>query len=156
MSIKFNYKKYRRLLREIPKVYGAKASIVRLKLTDFIIYNHVELFAGPNVNFIIGPNGIGKSTIVCAICLGLAGKPKLLGRASGLKEYIRRGCHQATIEIELFNPLSVSGMERNYVVKRVIQEAVSKEKGLKDKDKSTVSSEWYWNGRRVPEKEVGD
>ncbi|CAG7725836.1 unnamed protein product, partial [Allacma fusca] len=153
MSIKFNYKKYRRLLREIPKVHGAKASIVRLKLTDFIIYNHVELFAGPNVNFIIGPNGIGKSTIVCAICLGLAGKPKLLGRASGLKEYIRRGCHQATIEIELFNPLSVSGMERNYVVKRVIQETVSKEKGLKDKDKSTVSSEWYWNGRRVPEKE---
>jgi len=29
----------------------------------------------------MGPNGTGKSTIVCAICLGLAGKPKILGRA---------------------------------------------------------------------------
>ena len=37
--------------------------------------------AGPHVNLIMGPNGTGKSTIVCAICLGLAGKPKILGRA---------------------------------------------------------------------------
>jgi DNA repair exonuclease SbcCD ATPase subunit len=41
----------------------------------------VELKAGPNVNLVMGPNGTGKSTIVCAICLGLAGKPKILGRA---------------------------------------------------------------------------
>ena len=40
--------------------------------------------AGPNVNLVIGPNGTGKSTIVCAICLALAGKPKILGRATNV------------------------------------------------------------------------
>lgn len=37
--------------------------------------------AGPNLNVIIGVNGSGKSSIVCAMVLGLGGKPRLLGRA---------------------------------------------------------------------------
>ena len=30
---------------------------------------------------IMGPNGTGKSTVVCAMCLGLNGNTNLLGRA---------------------------------------------------------------------------
>ena len=46
-------------------------SIVRVKLENFVTYTSVEFFPGPSLNMVIGPNGTGKSTLVCAICLGL-------------------------------------------------------------------------------------
>ena len=48
-------------------------SIVRVKLKNFVTYTAVEFFPGPSLNMVIGPNGTGKSTLVCAICLGLGG-----------------------------------------------------------------------------------
>ena len=46
-------------------------SIVRVKLVNFVTYTAAEFFPGPSLNMVIGPNGTGKSTLVCAICLGL-------------------------------------------------------------------------------------
>lgn len=46
-------------------------AIVRVKLTNFVTYTSAEFFPGPSLNMVIGPNGTGKSTLVCAICLGL-------------------------------------------------------------------------------------
>lgn len=43
-------------------------------------YDYSEVYPGPNLNMIVGANGTGKSSIVCAICLGLAGKTAILGR----------------------------------------------------------------------------
>lgn len=104
----------------------------------FRTYHKVELHAGPNVNLILGPNGTGKSTIVCAICIGLAGKPKILGRALSLKEYIRHECTYASIEIELYNPNG-----ENYVVKRHI----------KASNTSAVST-WQLNGKKTSQNQV--
>ncbi len=87
---------------------------------------------------ILGPNGTGKSTIVCAICIGLAGKPKILGRALSLKEYIRHECDWASIEIELFNPDG-----DNFVVKR----------NIKASNTSAVST-WLLNGKKVSQTQV--
>ncbi|KAL7447892.1 hypothetical protein ACHAWC_000188, partial [Mediolabrus comicus] len=56
-------------------------SIKRVKLKNFLTYDAVEFFPGPRLNVVVGPNGTGKSTILCAICLGLGGQPPLLGRA---------------------------------------------------------------------------
>ena len=50
---------------------------------------------------IIGPNGTGKSTLVCAICLGLGWETKHLGRAKDISEFVKHGARTATIEIEL-------------------------------------------------------
>ena len=59
-------------------------SIVRVKLTNFVTYTAVEFFPGPSLNMVIGPNGTGKSTLVCAICLGLGWGPQVgLSYASG-------------------------------------------------------------------------
>ena len=44
-------------------------------------FDDVELIPGAKLNVIAGANGSGKSSIMCGICLGLAGHPKLLGRA---------------------------------------------------------------------------
>lgn len=52
-------------------------SIVRIKVTDFVTYTSAEFFPGPKLNMVIGPNGTGKSTLVCAICLGLGWGPQV-------------------------------------------------------------------------------
>lgn len=56
------------------------------------------------MNLIIGPNGTGKSSIVCAVLLCLGGKLKTLGRADQLSSYVKSGCDQSCIEIELYDP----------------------------------------------------
>lgn len=50
---------------------------------------------------VCGPNGTGKSTILNAICLGLGGEPKVLGRADDAREFIAHNNDKAYIEIEL-------------------------------------------------------
>lgn len=55
-------------------------SIVRVRLQNFVTYTSAEFFPGPNLNMIIGPNGTGKSTLVCAICLGLGWGPQVRGQ----------------------------------------------------------------------------
>ena len=61
----------------LPLARHQDGSIVRIKLKNFVTFSAVEFFPGPNLNMVIGPNGTGKSTIVCAIALGLAGKPEV-------------------------------------------------------------------------------
>lgn len=50
-------------------------------MVSFRTYDNCEVYPGPHLNMIVGANGTGKSSIVCAICLGLAGKPSFIGRA---------------------------------------------------------------------------
>lgn len=104
-----------------------EGNIVRIKLSKFLTYDSIEFKTGPYLNIIIGPNGTGKSAIVCAICLGLAGKTSTLGRASELKDFIKYGAERASIEIELFNPHDA----KNYVIRREIT--------------SSNSSHWWLN-----------
>ena len=63
--------------------------------------NAIDFRPGPKLNLIIGPNGAGKSSLVCAICIGLGGAPRLLGRARELREYVRRGAPSGWVEITL-------------------------------------------------------
>lgn len=57
---------------------GYKAgAIVRIKVKNFVTYTSAEFFPGPRLNMVIGPNGTGKSTLVCAICLGLGWGPQV-------------------------------------------------------------------------------
>ena len=57
-------------------------AIVRVKLANFVTYTAVEFFPGPRLNMVIGPNGTGKSTLVCAICLGLGWGPQVSDRSA--------------------------------------------------------------------------
>ncbi|KIW20423.1 hypothetical protein PV08_00998 [Exophiala spinifera] len=98
-------------------------AIVRVKLTNFVTYTSAEFFPGPNLNMVIGPNGTGKSTLVCAICLGLGWPPSYLGRAKDPVEFIKHGCREASIEIELQRSADSS---QNPVITRVIKREGSK------------------------------
>ncbi|KAK6533267.1 Structural maintenance of chromosomes protein 5 [Orbilia ellipsospora] len=90
--------KMRKTVEEIPHAPGA---IVKVQLENFVTYTKVTFEPGPSLNMVIGPNGTGKSTLVCAICLGLGFGPEHLGRAKDVAEFVKNGSNFATIEIEL-------------------------------------------------------
>ncbi|KAK9450439.1 P-loop containing nucleoside triphosphate hydrolase protein [Limtongia smithiae] len=114
----------------------APGAIVRVKLHNFVTYTSAEFYLGPNLNMIIGPNGTGKSTFVCAVCLGMGGKPEILGRAKDIGEYVKLGETKGTIELEIQGRPG----ERNPVIERAI---------YKDN-----KSEWSLDGKRDTAKNV--
>ncbi|RIA89012.1 P-loop containing nucleoside triphosphate hydrolase protein [Glomus cerebriforme] len=109
-------------------------SIVRVSLKNFVTYDSVEFYPGPNLNMIIGPNGTGKSTIVCAIALGLGWNTSLLGRAREISDFVKHGQERSSIEIELKSKKPV-------VITRTIK-------------KSNNTSLWKLNGKTSTQKDI--
>lgn len=89
---------------------------MRIACENFVTYDAVEFFPGPYLNMIIGPNGTGKSTVVCAIALGLGWKPSVLGRAKDVASYVKLGHAQGWVEVEL------QGFpeEQNVILRRIM------------------------------------
>ncbi|XP_026189199.1 structural maintenance of chromosomes protein 5 [Mastacembelus armatus] len=112
-----------------------EGAIVRITMKNFLTYDYSVVYPGPNLNMIVGANGTGKSSIVCAICLGLAGKTAILGRGDKVGLYVKRGCPKGFIEIELYKK---SG---NVVINREIH--VENNQTL-----------WMLNGRHCNQKTV--
>ncbi|KAJ3486722.1 hypothetical protein NLG97_g6557 [Lecanicillium saksenae] len=115
-------------------------SIVRVAVQNFVTYEKAEFFPGPYLNMVIGPNGTGKSSLVCAICLGLGYSPKHLGRAGSIKEFVKHGREKATIEIELQKK---PRDRHNYVVRVQIR-----------RDQNT--QKWWLNGKETTHKNIQD
>lgn len=88
---------------------------------------------------VIGPNGTGKSTILCAMCLGLGGEPRLLGRASEVETFISNGKDEGEIEIELVN---ARGRGNNPTIRREIRRNES------------PKSLFFWDGKQISGKIV--
>lgn len=64
------------------KAQGYKVgSIVRVKMFNFLTYDECEVFPGPKLNVLIGPNGTGKSAMTHAICLACAGSTGDVGES---------------------------------------------------------------------------
>jgi chromosome segregation ATPase len=108
-------------------------AIVRVKLTNFVTYESAEFFPGPSLNMVIGPNGTGKSSLVCALCLGLGWGPQVLGRATDVGSYVKNGMDHADIEIELQRKPEDNS---NYIVRVRIT-------------KDGNSRDWWLNGRKT-------
>ncbi|KAH9098698.1 hypothetical protein Ae201684P_017909 [Aphanomyces euteiches] len=89
-------------------------SIYRIRLHNFLTYADAELYPGPRLNLVIGPNGTGKSSIVCALCVGLGGSTKVLGRADKMGDFVQHEKESGFTEIELFFK------KRNVVIRRNI------------------------------------
>lgn len=99
-------------------------------------YTDTVLKPGPNLNMILGPNGTGKSAIVCSIIVGLAGEVSLTGRATNPAGLVKKGSDWGSTEIELFNDRG-----ENYVVQRKILILGRTEAKIDHK------SEWKLNNR---------
>eukprot|EP01080_Neovahlkampfia_damariscottae_P003347 gene3347-5894_t len=111
-------------------------SIVKMTVHNFMTYDDCCFEPGPGLNLVLGPNGTGKSSIVSAICVGLAGNPKLLGRASKVKDYIKHGKDSAFVEVELYQE-----KKKNAVLRRSWK-------------KNSAGTEWKLNGKTVKQEFV--
>lgn len=76
-------------------------NIMAIELESFMSYDYVKTKTFPRLNLVIGPNGSGKSSLICAMGIGLAGEPKLLGRSSTLGDFVQRGKQWAKIKISI-------------------------------------------------------
>ena len=116
-----------------------------LSLHTFIIRPcHVRL------NVVIGPNGTGKSTILCAICLGLGGEPPLLGRADDARTFIMHEKDMAIIEIELAPTRDADG---NPGPVNIVRRTIERNKGT-ERGRGKGASTFYINSEVVNKKEV--
>ncbi|EQC41215.1 hypothetical protein SDRG_01190 [Saprolegnia diclina VS20] len=79
-----------------------EGSIFRVRLHNFLTYTDAELYPGPRLNVVLGPNGTGKSSIVCALCVGLGGSTKILGRAEKVGQFVKHEQDSGFTEVELF------------------------------------------------------
>lgn len=55
----------------------SEGALVSLRMVNFLSYEDAFVQFGPRLNVVMGPNGTGKSTLVCAMALVLAGSPKV-------------------------------------------------------------------------------
>ncbi|KAJ8519683.1 hypothetical protein ONZ45_g3400 [Pleurotus djamor] len=92
-------------------------SIVRIQLKNFLTYDYTEFFPGAYLNMILGPNGTGKSSIACAICLGLNFPPSVLGRAQDVNSFVKHNGGEGYVEIELKGSIG----KPNIVIRRIIK-----------------------------------
>jgi structural maintenance of chromosomes protein 5 len=93
---------------------------------------------------VVGANGTGKSTILNAICLGLGGEPKLLGRADDLRAFIMHSKDTAMIEIELAPHMDADGEPQE---PHIIQRHIDRHKGS-EKGRGRGASTFYINGEK--------
>uniref|UniRef100_A0A7N5ZST4 Structural maintenance of chromosomes protein 6 n=1 Tax=Anabas testudineus TaxID=64144 RepID=A0A7N5ZST4_ANATE len=75
-----------------------------ITLKNFMCHHLLGPFQfGPNVNFIVGNNGSGKSAILTALIVGLGGKATFTNRGVSLKDFVKTGDNTADITIKLRN-----------------------------------------------------
>ncbi|XP_061366139.1 structural maintenance of chromosomes protein 5-like [Gastrolobium bilobum] len=113
-------------------------NILEIELRNFMTFDYLKCKPGPRLNLVIGPNGSGKSSLVCAIALGLCGEPQLLGRATSIGAYVKRGEESGYIKITLRG----NHKEEHITIMRKIN--------------TNNKSEWLFNGNIVAKKDVAE
>ncbi|XP_037298719.1 structural maintenance of chromosomes protein 6 [Manduca sexta] len=77
--------------------------IVSVRVRNFFCHENLEINLNPNVNFIVGRNGSGKSALLSALVVGLGGRAADTNRGSSLSTFIKKGTNSATVEIKIKN-----------------------------------------------------
>lgn len=117
--------------------------IEKITLVNFMCHTMLEVPLGPNVNFIIGRNGSGKSAIMTALVVGLGGKAATTNRGNSLKGFIKDRCGYAQVSIKLRNRGQDAYRPKEYgdciIVERRISSDGSGSYKLKAKDGRVVS-----------------
>ncbi|KAM6961221.1 structural maintenance of chromosomes protein 6 [Aplochiton taeniatus] len=78
--------------------------IESITIKNFMCHHLLGPFQfGPNVNFIVGNNGSGKSAILTALVVGLGGKATTTNRGVSLKGFVKHGENTADVTVKLRN-----------------------------------------------------
>uniref|UniRef100_A0A1X7TUS7 Structural maintenance of chromosomes protein 5 n=1 Tax=Amphimedon queenslandica TaxID=400682 RepID=A0A1X7TUS7_AMPQE len=128
-----------RLLGPGEDVCFRHGAIRKLVLHNFLTFDNIVLEPSPQLNLIVGPNGTGKSSLVCAICLVLCGNTSILGRAKDLKDFVKSGpAKEGYVEITIHHRSGNHPTIRRHI--------------FKDRN----NSKWLLNGVDRREMEVKD
>ena len=106
-------------------------------MKNFLTYDYCQVFPGPKLNVVLGPNGTGKSTVTHAICLACGGEPKVLGRSNELSQFVKHGKQgeEAYAEVDVLDEKCV----------HTIRRTINSEKN---------SSKWTINGTNATKDQV--
>ncbi|XP_074676204.1 structural maintenance of chromosomes protein 6 [Strix aluco] len=90
--------------RNLLSTAGEVGIIESIQLKNFMCHAMLGPFQfGSNLNFVVGNNGSGKSSVLTALIVGLGGKATATNRGSSLKMFVRDGETSADITITLRN-----------------------------------------------------
>ncbi|KAI0304378.1 P-loop containing nucleoside triphosphate hydrolase protein [Multifurca ochricompacta] len=123
----------------------AKFGIIEaIEMHQFMCHKYLTFKFGPQINFIIGHNGSGKSAVLTAITVALGGKATSTGRGNGLKAFIREGQPAAEVSIHLKNQGEEAYKHDLYghsivITRRFTKEGASSYK-IKSKDGKLIST----------------
>ncbi|EDV92732.1 structural maintenance of chromosomes protein 6 [Drosophila grimshawi] len=116
--------------------------LMSIRLKNFMCHSNLFIEFGPNINFLVGSNGSGKSAVITALALGLAGSARNTSRASSIRMLIKNGETSATIELTLCNtgsrPFNFDTYGPQITVVRHIRQSSSAYE-LRDAHRRTVS-----------------
>ncbi|GMM29849.1 DNA repair protein [Martiniozyma asiatica (nom. inval.)] len=90
-------------LTEPAQVPSQSGIIEKLELVNFMCHDSFKLSFGPQVNFIIGRNGSGKSAILTGISVALGAKATDTDRGNSLKNLIKHGKNVARAIVYIAN-----------------------------------------------------
>ncbi|XP_031437690.1 structural maintenance of chromosomes protein 6-like [Clupea harengus] len=83
---------------------GDVGIVESITLKNFMCHAHLGPFTfGPNVNFVVGNNGSGKSAVLTALIVALGGNAQTTNRGSSLKCFVKEGESSAEVSITLRN-----------------------------------------------------
>ncbi|KIY70905.1 P-loop containing nucleoside triphosphate hydrolase protein [Cylindrobasidium torrendii FP15055 ss-10] len=134
-------------LKQKKKLVGGVSEmgiIESIEMHQFMCHKFLSFTFGPQINFIIGHNGSGKSAVLSAITIALGGKAASTGRANGLKSFIREGQSVAQVTISLKNQGPDAFKPKEYGKSIVITRRFTKEGNaswkIQSKDGKAIST----------------
>ncbi len=108
----------------------AESGIVdKIELRNFMCHKNFGADFGPKLNFIMGRNGSGKSTILTALMIALGGKTSSTNRGSSLKDLVKKGESSATITVTIRNEGGDAFRPETYGDKIIIERRILAEGG---------------------------
>jgi len=102
-------------------------TISKVILVQFMCHRYQVVELGPQVNFVIGHNGSGKSAVLTAITLLLGAKASSTSRGTSLKTFIREGEKKAEVSLHLTNRGDEAFKPDTYGDEIIIERTISKD-----------------------------
>lgn len=88
---------------KVTAVVPQPGAIEYMELLNFMCHEYLEVRLGPQVNFVVGHNGSGKSAILTALTVSLGGKATFTNRGASLKQLIKEGQAKGQVTVRISN-----------------------------------------------------
>lgn len=130
------HRRYRTAAQEDPEEISVSGKIEHVTLVNFLCHRHLHVPFGPNVNFIIGRNGSGKSAIMTGVVVALGGRAAQTSRGLSIKNFVKKGCSSGQVSVQLRNVGTDAYKHAVYGDSIIVERKITAEGGSSYKIKS--------------------